>query len=230
MRYIFINHAMPRETENILSRFGHCVRISPLASLPAPVAAHPDMQIARLGDKFIVHEENKALISFLKEKNIPFSAEQTAAGAVYPMDVALNCFGFSGYFFCSRYTSQTAYATARSAGLIPVMTKQGYTKCSCLIAGKKIITADSAIAHACKAIGADCLEICAGHIGIDGYDYGFIGGASGVIGDTVIFFGDIMRHPDGEKIKEAILSQNMNIISASEDMLFDYGGIVTTDI
>lgn len=230
MRYIFINHAMPHETENILSRFGCCIRIQPLASLPAPTAAHPDMQIARLGDKLIVHEENHALISFLREKNIPFSAEQAAAGAVYPFDVLLNCFEFSGRFFCSEYTSQTAYATARSAGLIPVKTKQGYAKCSCLIAGNIIITADSAIARACKANGAEHLLISEGHIGIDEYDYGFIGGASGVIEDNVIFFGNISHHPDGEKIKEAILSQNMNIITAAETELFDYGGIITIEI
>lgn len=226
MRYIFMSCDMPRETEAVLSAYGECVRIPPLSSLPAPVCTHPDMQMALLGGKMIIHSENTALAEILRKRHIPYIAEPRAAGAAYPHDVLLNCFALGSLFFCSKYTSEAALATALSAGLIPVVTKQGYAKCSCLCLHESIITADGAITCACAKHGAQYLHIGAGSIGINGYDYGFIGGASGVIGDTVIFFGDINTHPDGEKIKEYIYSKNMNIICAGDGKLFDYGGLV----
>jgi hypothetical protein len=226
MRYVFMSCDMPREAEALLSAYGECVRIPPLASLPAPVCAHPDMQMALLGGKMIIHSENTALSEILRKRHIPYIAEPRAAGDAYPHDVLLNCFALGNLFFCSKYTSEAALAAALSAGLTPVVTKQGYTKCSCLCLHESIITADGAITCACAQHGAQYLHIGAGSIGISGYDYGFIGGASGVIGDTVIFFGDINTHPDGEKIKEYIYSKNMNIICAGDGRLFDYGGLV----
>ncbi len=227
MRYIFISSDLPRETENILSFFGECVPIPPLASLPRPVAAHPDMQMALLGGKVIIHHENKALATILEKRNIPYIAEPHAASDAYPGDVLLNCFELGSLFFCSKYTSEAALAVALSAGLTPVITKQGYAKCSCLCLHDSIITADGAIIRACAEQCVEHLHIGAGSISIVSYDYGFIGGASGVIDDSVIFFGDINTHPDGEKIKEYIHSKGMNIICAGKDRLFDYGGLVT---
>ena len=218
---------MPREAEALLSAYGECVRIPPLASLPAPVCAHPDMQMALLGGKMIIHSENTALSEILRKRHIPYIAEPRAAGDAYPHDVLLNCFALGSLFFCSKYTSEAALAAALSAGLTPVVTNQGYAKCSCLCLHESIITADGAIIRACAEQCVEHLHIGAGSISIVSYDYGFIGGASGVIDDSVIFFGDINTHPDGEKIKEYIHSKGMNIICAGKDRLFDYGGLVT---
>lgn len=230
MRYIFISCDMPSRSEALLSAYGECVRIPPLASLPAPVCTHPDMQMALLGGKLIICRENIALAEILRSRHIPYIAERRAAGAAYPNDVLLNCFSLGDLFFCSKYTSETALATALSAGLVPVMTRQGYAKCSCLCLYDSVITADRAIVCACAKHGAQYLHIGAGSIGIREYDYGFIGGASGVIDDTVFFFGDISTHPDGARIKEYIYSKNMNIICTEEGGLFDYGGIVTFEM
>lgn len=108
---------MPREAEALLSACGECVRIPPLASLPAPVCAHPDMQMALLGGKMIIHSENTALSEILRKRHIPYIAEPRAAGDAYPHDVLLNCFALGNLFFCSKYTSEAALAAALSAGL-----------------------------------------------------------------------------------------------------------------
>ena len=70
MRYVFMSCDMPREAEALLSAYGECVRIPPLASLPAPVCAHPDMQMALLGGKMIIHSENTALSEITAFDNV----------------------------------------------------------------------------------------------------------------------------------------------------------------
>ena len=79
-----------------------------------------------------------------------------------------------------------------------------------------------------KNDGVDVLVISSGNIVLEGYDYGFIGGASGKLNDeSVIFFGNIKKHPDYRAIKAFLYKHKSNMIIACEDMpLTDIGGIV----
>ena len=58
------------------------------------------------------------------------------------------------------------------------------------------------------------------------YEYGFIGGSGGVDGKSVFFLGDIMTHPDGERITEFIENLGMKVVSLGEGELQDMGGIM----
>ena len=66
--------------------------------------------------------------------------------------------------------------------------------------------------------------ISQGGIKLDGYSYGFIGGASCVAEDTVYFFGDIKKHRNYGEIHDAIKSLKMKEISISLEDVFDFGG------
>jgi hypothetical protein len=70
------------------------------------------------------------------------------------------------------------------------------------------------------------LLIDKGHIQLQGFDYGFIGGASGRIGDTIIFNGDITQHPDYEKIAAFIEDRDLKIKYFTEYPLEDIGSII----
>jgi hypothetical protein len=91
-----------------------------------------------------------------------------------------------------------------------------------------VITADKNIARTAEAAGADALLISTApeKIRLDGYDYGFIGGASGMLEDTVYFTGDISSHPDAERIAEFCKAhKKKKMISLSKETLCDVGGI-----
>ena len=79
---------------------------------------------------------------------------------------------------------------------------QGYAKCSCAACSSGVITADDSIFKTLCKQGINSLKITPGHVTLTGYDYGFIGGASGVIDGKLTFFGDVSKHPDFSKIKE----------------------------
>ena len=72
------------------------------------------------------------------------------------------------------------------------------------------------------------LLISSGDIKLEGYDYGFIGGASGKISDnTVVFFGNAEMHPYYSSIKELCSRNKIAIKILCKNMpLTDVGSIV----
>ena len=58
------------------------------------------------------------------------------------------------------------------------------------------------------------------------YEYGFIGGASGVFGDTVYFLGDVTKHRSYEKIRKACEGEGKDVVSLSDEGLIDLGRII----
>jgi hypothetical protein len=73
----------------------------------------------------------------------------------------------------------------------------------------------------------DVLMITPGHILLPGYDTGFIGGASGRIGDTVIFNGDLSAHPDSDRIIRFIEDRGLKVRWFPEWPLKDIGSIIS---
>ena len=95
------------------------------------------------------------------------------------------------------------------------------------VAGNSVITSDDGIYLSCLKNNVPVLKICQGHIRLDGYDYGFIGGASGQISDNTIFFaGDITVHPDFEKISEFLKFNNIKFLSVPKVPLVDVGSVI----
>ena len=72
------------------------------------------------------------------------------------------------------------------------------------------------------------LLIKKGYVSLDGYDYGFIGGASVYIKDkkTLLFFGDITAHPDYSAIKDFCERKGVKIDYIKGIKLTDIGGAV----
>ena len=106
--------------------------------------------------------------------------------------------------------------------------RQGYTKCSTVVVdSRSLITADQGIAAACsKAEDLDVLLVQEGHVALEGYDTGFIGGASGRVGDEIIFNGDLSAHPDFQKIKDFIEERGLECKWLPEYPLTDIGTIM----
>ncbi len=149
-------------------------------------------------------------------------------GHKYPRDVLLNCVVTGKYFICNPDTvSREIYNKMIGEGYEIVSVRQGYTKCSVLpVNDSAIITDDSSIASRCIQAGMDVLEVSKGSVTLNGFDYGFIGGAAGKISDTqIVFNGDITRHSDYEKIHQFLQKYGVSEISFDGDLV-DIGSII----
>ena len=104
--------------------------------------------------------------------------------------------------------------------------KQGYSKCNiCPVAENAVITEDAGIYKKLSGF-MDVLLIEPGHVALQGYGYGFIGGAAGLIGDKKLYFnGRIDQLPDYERIM--LFLEKHSVKAVTEDYpLTDIGSVI----
>lgn len=208
------------------------IRTLPCPLLDEPVAYHPDMLMFKLENTVFCHREyiKKAekIFSRLSERGYEIRALECRYGKKYPFDVTFNRAVIGSTLLSGKKTAECEIDTlAKKLGYISLKVNQGYTKCSTLtISENAVITADSSIAKAIESCGKEALTVSEGHITLDGYSHGFIGGASGMCCDTVYFAGDIATHPDGEKIVKFCHSHGKSTFSLCEGILNDIGTIM----
>lgn len=208
------------------------ILLPPADYLSAAVASHTDMLIFMGFGRLFCHrryyEGNSALIDrtiALSRLELTLSDEPT--GEKYPLDVLFNACLVGNRLICNEKTiSRLILEAARGLGCEIINVPQGYTKCSVtVVSDNAIITADKAIAATCRGMGIDVLEISEGHISLPPYNFGFIGGASGVCRDKVFFCGLLDSHPDGERIKEFCEKHKKTAISLTDGELQDVGSL-----
>ena len=204
----------------------------PSQFLQKGVASHPDMLIFVGFGKLFCHAnyyvENKHLIDkIITSSRLELILSNEEMGEKYPNDVKFNAALVGNKLICNRKTvSKLILAEAEKNGCEIIHVSQGYTKCSvCIVSENAIITSDKPIFDACIAHGIDALLITEGNIDLPGYNYGFIGGATGILGDSVYFCGDISKHHDGERIIEFCQNHGKTANSLSDQNLLDVGTI-----
>lgn len=200
------------EVMDYLKSSGHQLNILEPSPMVYPaIACHPDIFMCALGKRGKV-----------------FHGSPETIGYKYPDDIVYNG-ASTGRFFIHRLdkTNEALLNEITKLGLTLVDVKQGYSKCNvCIVDETHIITSDEGIARACQGYDIYVLLISPGHIALPGMSCGFIGGASGLVGNEVIFNGDLSLHPDFEEINQFILSCGKRPIYFKGKPLLDIGSII----
>lgn len=232
---LLIGENSSEDIKNALKNYGFNVIILPSDKrLASQVCSHADMLIFVLADTVFCNEDyyqkNISIFEAIKKNGYQINRSEFSVSDKYPNDVALNqavlnknIFGFKNN--CAKsileYANTNGY-TYRSI-------KQGYAKCSTLILGDKaIISADTGIITLAEKLGVNALKIenTPEDITLDGYNYGFIGGASTTFEKTVFFFGDITLHSYGDKITSFCHDNGFKTVSLGKNPLCDIGGAI----
>jgi hypothetical protein len=188
------------------------------------LSGHADLMVCRIGNELIA---SKNIVNILTNRGysvIPAEREQSAG---YPHDAGL-CVCLTGKYVVYNPKTIDPKVAARIGNYIPVRVAQGYSKCAvCVVDENSIISADSgAVAEAAKA-GMDVLIIEPGHILLDGFREGFIGGATfQPTPDKLVFTGLLDQHPDKERILRYLRKKLVEPLFLTDAPLFDIGGAV----
>lgn len=226
--YCFVMSEEYPEFVCAIQKMGHKVISSDTVDIfPEPEQRHADMQVLPIKNDVFILQECNGLKCKLKKYN-PIICRKSA-GKRYPENVILNFLYFKNCLFGKKNAidnSVKEYCVNNNIKIVNV--NQGYCRCSSLVVSNNaVITADKSIETALKSKEADVLRISEGHIRLKGFDYGFIGGASAEIDNTIYFFGNIKNHPDYKIIKEFIYMHNKKIRILCQEMpLTDIGGLV----
>ncbi len=206
------------------------VNIGPNPSLPQPIATHADVQMLFIDDTLILTRELYEKIASTIPSDIIIAFSEKNHTDKYPGDVNLNALYMGKSLFANyEFLDPTVKKVCLDKGIGIINVNQGYAKCSSLpIGNDSLITADKGITEAAKRNGIDVLLITPGGIKLEGYDYGFIGGASfyDSVNRVVYFFGDLKAHSDCDKIVDFCNSKNVKVKFCDSHPLIDIGGAV----
>lgn len=230
---VLVDERVSAETLSALRKKGfETILLPPSPNLQPAVSSHADMLLfmgfGRLFCHASYYEQHKELIDIIRSAaKLELTLSDEKWTKEYPSDVLFNACLLRNRLICNKKTvSSLILSAAQESGCEIINAPQGYTKCSiCPVSDTAIITADKAIAKACQNCGFDVLLISEGHVSLPPYDFGFIGGASGLCGDTVYFCGNIELHPDAHIIKEFCQKHEKNVVSLSRGELFDFGSL-----
>lgn len=220
---LFLGESVSPKQLSGLENLGFDVKVIPTDPLLAKsVRTHPDMLICKAGDRLVMtkdyYEKNASCF-----EGVPVTTTQSTYTDKYPGDVILNALiiGDTVYGRVDVICQEILDTCPRH-----VLVKQGYAACSCAkIADRAVITADKSLASALKNDGIDVCVIDSGNILLEGYGYGFIGGASVKLdNETVAFFGKIEDHPCYDQMRKFADDHGVSLISLSDEPLTDCGG------
>jgi len=225
-RYCIINTENKIITDK-LKEYGYtCIATEKSANVSYPIFRHADVLYLKTGNKEIyVSDCQKNNIQLLKK--LGYSVREVSLSPGYKTESKLNMVVTDSIIICNPDTCIEFDSFVTDKEVIQV--KQGYTKCSTVIlSDNDFITEDEGICKTLKSAGKNCLLIEKGFARLDGYNYGFIGGASVFIKapKTLLFFGDITKHPDYNSIKGFCLNINIEVDWIDELQLTDIGGMI----
>ncbi len=234
MTSVLIDGRMSDECERALVLRGfYPIRLTRHAGLPEAISSHPDSLVFYHKNALISPSEYCECAPYVftdirdrhPDIKLIFSADEL--GNKYPLDCKMNARVHNGHLFArekSVSSSITDYCLTLGYSIVNV--SQGYPACSSLTFGAAAITADRGMHTAFTNAGIDSYLIEAGGISLPPYDYGFIGGATGVYKDKIYFIGDYKTHPSADIIKEAIEHHGFTPVSLTDGPLVDLGGLI----
>lgn len=182
--------------------------------LDGGIASHADLFMCKMGSQ-------PDSLLFMGDPSIPKSP--------YPLDIPYNAVCTGTYFIHNLAYSQNALLQkAKELGMNMIHVRQGYTKCNTVIVNENsLITSDQGIYKTLEGHSdIDCLLVQSGHVCLPGYSTGFIGGASGRIGERILFHGNLKAHPNYIQIRQFIETRRLEPVWFPEFPLTDIGSII----
>ena len=195
------------------------------------LSGHADMSVLHIKGESIVlaaHLRDTDFAANLTELGAKISYQTDLQGSKYPKDAGLNVCIVGDKLFYFPKSADNEIVSILTSAYHPISVKQGYTRCSiCVVNDNALITADRGVADACNTHGIDCLLIEPGYVELQGYEYGFIGGAAFKISDDKLAFTGVLdNHPSKAAILGFLHNHGITPIFLTDLPIFDIGGAI----
>lgn len=199
--------------------------IDPSKYVYPEISGHSDIFYAKIDNKIYCAPNTKYI-----ETNFIIGKEPVRYS--YPDDVKYNVCQIGKYVIGSKYVDE------KIKDKVNVFVKQGYTKCNIAVTGdNSCITSDVGIYEKLKSLGMDVLLLKTDNIGLINKDHllsemhGFIGGATALINDTFVLFGDVdyLSEENKKNLLNHIERHNLKFKDFKYLKIMDYGGIMIYD-
>lgn len=230
MKKVFLSEESKEPLKEYLRNKGFdIIEIKNTGRVYEAISSHPDIYVCKIKEDIVIEENQYNLIKDqLKNEEEKYHIGKSGLWEKYPGTIKYNAVALGPYFIHHiKNTDEKVLEIAMKNDMLMVDVKQGYTKCNCvLVDDHSIITSDVGIAKTLRDKGIDVLLISKGQVKLSGFEYGFLGGASGKIGNEIVFNGNLKEHKDFLPIKEFIEERQVKIKYFEEYPLEDIGSII----
>lgn len=227
---IIIDKRMRIQEKEYLSQFGKLIEIEPQSSVYEEISAHPDIFFAKI-DNQIFMAPNLELDN-LYLNHCLFGNDIVEKN--YPLDIKYNiCQIGNNVIHNFKYTDKNILKYIDDQKLNKIQVSQGYSKCSISVtSNNSCITSDKGVYDTLQNSQIDVLLLENEIIrlldknGNKTKMNGFIGGATGVIEDKFILFGDSSKLKHKSLLLNHLKKYNLELIDFKELEICDYGGFM----
>lgn len=229
---VIIDGRVDNEIISNLTKLGlHIIKTVKCNEVHESISYHPDICIHPVNHNTLVIAPNvyDYYKDIFRNTNIKLIRGERFLKRNYPNDISYNVARIGKYAIHNiKHMDEKLKFYLEKEGVQFVNVKQGYTKCSiAIVSDNAIITSDPSINTACKEKGIDVLFIKEGYINLPGFNYGFIGGATGCISENEFLFSGIYNcHPDKSLINEFLQKYGKKPILLSHKKIIDIGSII----
>lgn len=220
---------MPDNMIKNLKKLGNVFLSTEADTKDKSINSHPDLQIHFISDETAVAAPSVyEYYRHILPDYINIKSGISDIGFTYPQNCAYNIVRLGKTVLCNiEFAEKTILDYYHKVGYRIINVKQGYTKCNvCPVSDKIFITEDCGIYKTvCKAAkDIKVYLITPGSVRLDGFEYGFIGGAAGKYNDSIIFCGSFSAN---NELKNIINETGIKTIALAEDTLYDFGSIIS---
>jgi ribosomal protein S8 len=203
-------------------------------NLEESICSHPDCVIFHLNQNLLVDSSiSESIVNLLTSKSVVKNYRIISIGEMahspYPYDIRLNCKRINNKIICNtKYISENLRRLALEYDFELIHVNQGYAACSTVVVNDSaIITDDESIHNSVIKYGIDSLLISKGSVQLKNHNYGFIGGACGMIDRNLLgFYGNIEQHKDANEIIKFLNKYDTQYLNLINGPLTDVGGII----
>lgn len=230
---VVVDNRIDEESKLILKKMGlKVITTTKCEDVHKGISYHPDIVMHPVNHNTLVVAPN--VFDYYEEMffgmGIKLIKGEKRLSRNYPNDISYNVGRVHGYAVHNfKYTDEKLLFYLKKENLDFIDIKQGYSKCSMAVVDESaIITSDCAIQKKLIPYGIDVLLIQPGHIILEGFDYGFIGGCCGNLSkNDIVFSGELDSHPDSYKVFAFLKKYKKNVYFLSKNKLVDLGTIIT---
>lgn len=229
MQYVVIDKRMRNKEKEYLKKLGlNIIEIDYHPEVYDEISSHVDIFICKIRDEIFLSTN----ITEIQLPNLVIG-ESKVLGK-YPFDIKYNVANIGDYVIHNfKYTDKKILNYIENNKLKKVDVKQGYTKCNIVVTSQNsCITSDKSISKKLIENGIDALYVNESNIklldksGNPTGMQGFIGGATGIIDNKFILFGDSRYLDNIETILNHIQKYGLELVEFKDELIYDYGGIL----
>jgi len=245
---VIIDQKISASAKEMLSSYGELMELQTEGITYPTISGHPDTFFCQApGRLFVAPNLPQRYFDQLNEHRIDFITGELPVGPEYPTSACYNAVATENCLI-HNFRITDPVITHALESLEQVHVEQGYCRCNLLplrdghfitsdkgiymvpgsrfqVPGSKIIELPNSKFNIQNSTFPEVLYVSPESILLEGFPHGFFGGCCGIWDNKVFVNGSLSLHPDGEKIREFLVSLGYEIVELNEGPLTDVGSI-----